>query len=292
MGKTKWTAGALTLGLMAIIGAVMVWGFGSMMVAPTPSDVAPAISPARDVALRAGDGVALRGTYWPGRAPRAPGILLLHGNGASRGAMHHLGVWLSGLGYGVLAIDFRGHGQSAGAPHSFGLFESRDAVAALGWLRRQQNGAKIGVVGVSLGGAASLIGEHGPLKADAMVLQAVYPTIREATRNRMTTLIPLFAADMAEPLLSYQAVPRFGVWPGRLSPIAAIRQYRGPVLVIGGGADSYTPPTETRALYAAAPGVKQIWMAEGLDHAHVSGLNSEEYRAQLAQFFARWLGAP
>lgn len=292
MNRTRLLAATLTLGLIGLLSTGAVWGFGSMMVAPTPSKVRPAVAPARDITLTASDGVKLAASYWPGRTPNAPGILLLHGNGASRGAMYNVAVWLNRLGYGVLAIDFRGHGESARELHSFGLFESRDAAAAIGWLRTRQRGAKIGVIGVSLGGAASLLGEDGPVAADAMVLQAVYPTIKDATRNRIATLIPGFAAALAEPLLSYQALPRFGVWPERLSPIKAVQDYHGPVFVIGGGADRYTPPSETRALYAAVPGRKQLWIVDGLDHAQISGLDDDAYRSRIRQHFAQSIGAP
>jgi hypothetical protein len=92
--------------------------------------------------------------------------------------------------------------------------------------------------------------------------------------------------------LSYQARPRFGVGPAGLSPIAALPTYRGSVLVIGGTADRYTPPTETRALFDVATGPKQLWWADGLDHAGVSGAATPAYRQTLLTFLTRTIGAP
>ena len=226
MKRKLWTflaAAGLVSGLSAC------WGFGSLMVRPTPSPVAPALAPAGDVTIESTDGLRLAATYWPGRTPQSPGILLLHGNGSSRAATRANAEWLAGHGYSVLTVDFRGCGESSPAPHSFGLFESRDAKAAFDWLRRSRPGAPVAVIGVSLGGAAALLGDEGPLPADAMILQAVYPDIRRAVRNRIAAAAGTAPAYVLEPLLSLQSRPRFGVWPSRLSPLDALGGYRGPV---------------------------------------------------------------
>jgi pimeloyl-ACP methyl ester carboxylesterase len=278
--------------VLLLIAAAATWLLGEALVWPTPSDVAPARPPALDLRLRSGDGVSLAATYRAGRAPGGPAVLLLHGNGASRAAMAATAAVLGDKGYATLAIDFRGHGQSDRARHSFGLFESRDAEAALRWLKARQGGAKVAVVGLSLGGAAALIGEHGPLAADALVVEAVYPDIRHAIRNRIAAFTTPAPAAVLEPLLSLQALPRLGVWPSRLSPLAAARRYAGPVLVIGGGADRYTPPAETRQLFDAFPGQKRVWMMAGKAHAGVGDIADPAYRAELLGFLEGAIGRP
>jgi pimeloyl-ACP methyl ester carboxylesterase len=212
-------------GVIAALAVLAIaWNFGSLMVRADPSDMPPAAAPARDLTLRAADGVRIAATYWPGRAPSAPAVLLLHGNGASRAAMANDARWLSRLGYAVLAIDF----PTSAMPW------------ATGWRPWQ---------GLCPPGSSSA-------------------------------------------LLSFQSLPRWGVWPGRLSPLTAIRSYRGPVLVIGGGADRYTPPEETRSLFAAAPGPKELLLIDGLSHAQVSAVDTPAYAAHVGAFFARTIGTP
>lgn len=277
---------------LAVLGLCLSWAVGALLVRPTPSAVPPSAPPALDLQLGTADGLTIAATYRPGRFPNSPGVLLLHGNGASRAATAPNAAWLAAQGYAVLAIDFRGHGRSSRARHSFGLFESRDAEAAFAWLKRRQQGAPVAAVGISLGGAAALLGERGPLPADALVLQAVYPDIRRAIGNRIAALATPVPAALLEPLLSYQSRLRFGVWPSRLSPLAAARLYKGPVLVVGGGADRYTPPEEARALFAALPGPKRLWIAPGLAHAEVSDVATPEYRARLLAFLHDTIGPP
>jgi pimeloyl-ACP methyl ester carboxylesterase len=281
----------LTL-IMLALGLAASWAVGEALTRPSQSDVPAAVHPARDLGLKAEDGVSLAATYRPGRTERSPGVLLLHGVNASRAAMARNAAWLAGEGYAVLTVDFRGHGESAPARKSFGLNESRDAAAAFAWLKHRQGGAQVAIVGVSLGGAAALLGDGGPLPADALVLQAVYSDIRHAIRGRIAAIATAGPAWLLEPLLSFQSKPRLGVWPGRLSPRAALRRYRGPVLVVGGGADHYTPPEETKALFDAAPGRKSLFIAAGAGHAETSGLTDADYRQALLAFLRQTLPPP
>src|SRR5687768_1908558 len=271
------------LGLLGV-GLAPSRGLASWLMRPAPASVPDARAPARDVIITTKDGLSLAATYWPGRTDAAPAALLLHGVKSSRESLAANAAWLASVGYAVLTVNFRGHGESTPAQHRFGLHESRDAKAAFDWLKQQQGGAKVAVVGISLGGAAALLGEDGPLPADALVLQAVYPDIRRAIRGRIASITTAGPAWLLEPLLSFQSKPRLGVWPGRLSPLAALRRYRGPVLVVGGGADSYTPPDETKALVDAAPGRKSLYIAAGADHAETSGLTDPAYRRALLSF--------
>ena len=278
--------------LGAGLGLAASWLIGSFMVRwrkyPAVSTAAP---PARDFTLTTPDGLSLAATYWPGARPDSPAILLMHGLGDTRQALAANADWFAKQGFAVLTIDLRGHGQSSRAPHSFGLTESIDAQTAFDWLKRRQHGAAVGVIGISLGGAASLLGEGGPLRADALVLQAVYPDIRRAIHNRIAAYVPRPFASVLEPLLSYQAPLRFGVWPDRLTPVVSLASYRGPVLIAGGEKDVYTPPSESREMLAAAPG-GELLLLQGMNHPEASAAQSDEYRETIRVFFCSTLGSP
>jgi pimeloyl-ACP methyl ester carboxylesterase len=276
------------LGLVA--GLAVSWIAGSFMVRGEPSPVLPAR--AGDFRIRTPDGLTLAATYWPGPRPDSPAILLLHGVKASRASTAPMAVWLHGLGYAALTIDFRGHGESDMAERSFGLRESTDARAAFDWLKRRQSGAPVAVIGNSLGGAAALLGPSGPLPADALILQAVYPDIRRAIRNRIADRFGAAPAWLLEPLLSFQSKPRFGIMPRAVSPLEALRRYPGPVFVLGGGEDRYTPPEETRALFDAAPGAKSLWLVPGRGHGAMGELTDEAYRGRVRRFLEGTIGPP
>ena len=278
--------------LLCLIGLAGAWAAGSALSRPVGSAVPPPAPPGRVVHLVAGDGVPLEGSYWPAARTDMPAVLLLHGVRSSRASLTRHAVWLNRLGYAVLAIDFRGHGQSGAVPRTFGLHEARDAAAGLAFLRREAPARRVGVIGTSLGGAAALLGEDGPLPVQAMVLQAVYPDLRSAIANRLAQRLGRLLAVLGEPFLSYQSWPRYGVSPSRLSPLEAIRRYRGPVLVIGGLDDRNTPAEETRRLFAEAPGRKALWLLPGVDHAGMGSVWTDAYRRRVRAFLARSLGEP
>lgn len=283
---------ALFVGLSAMLGFGVSWLAGSVMVAGHHSRVAAAVLPSRDFRLVTRDGVGIAATFTPGRDIRSPAVLLFHGVGASREATARNAAWLASLGYATLTIDFRGHGASDNAARTFGLDEASDAQAAFDWLKHRQGDAPVAVIGISLGGAASLLGKDGPLRADALILQAVYPDIRHAIRNRIASRTSTGIGYLLEPLLSLQAPIRLGVWPSRLSPLNALPRYHGPVLIIGGAQDRSTPPTESRAMFAAARWPKRLWLVPTGDHADICDLDDAVYRNHIKAFLAEVMPLP
>lgn len=285
---------AARLALLGLAGVISLgggaWLVGDRQSAPANSAVAAAAPPASDIELVASDGLRIAGTFYPGARSNGPAVLLLHGNDGSRASMADAAQWLAGQGYAVLAIDFRGHGESAKVDRSFGFFEARDAHAAFAWLKQRQQGAPVAIIGSSLGGAAAMIGEDGPIAADALVLQAVYPDIRSAIHNRLASRLGGAAAMVLEPMLSYQSRLRIGVWPDRLAPIVAIRQNRSPLLVIGSTGDRYTPPSETQALFDAASGDKQLWLVDGQSHEAMTVAGDGAWRDRVGRFLVEKLG--
>ena len=275
-----------------IAGLALSWTAGSAMVKGEAGMVPPAEPPARDIRIPAGDGLILAATYWPGRRPDSPAVLLLHGVRSSRTSTAPTAAWLASLGYAALTLDFRGHGGSDMAERSFGMREALDARSGFQWLKQHQRRARVAVVGNSLGGGAALLGPSGPLPADAMVLQAVYPDIRRAIRNRIAIRLTAAPAYLLEPLPSVQSMPRCSVLPIDVSPLEAVRCYRGPLFVIGGQEDRYTPPDETRAIFAAAPGAKRLWIVPGRDHAAIGELRDDAYRGRIGRFLEETIGQP
>lgn len=288
--RLKLAIGTAALLVLAVLAGS--WLIASKIAAGHASLVTPAGPPAEPVRLKASDGITVAGTYWPGRRPDAPAVLLLHGVGASRNQTAPMAEALAAQGYATLAIDLRGHGESTITDHSYGLDEGLDARAAFDWLKVKQHGAKTGVIGISLGGAAALIGRDGAVPADALVLVAVFPDIRAAIYNRMAAVLAPVGGTLAEPLLSFQSLPRYGVWPGRIAPLAAIRDFRAPVFVIGGAKDRYTPPAETRALFEAAPNRRALWLVPGLSHGEVSNLRDAEWARRVSGFLGGTIGTP
>lgn len=105
-----------------------------------------------------------------------PGVLLTHGAGQTRAAWKRAVALLAQAGFHVLALDLRGHGESAWASGSdYALQYFVDDIRAVASTFPQPPA----LVGASLGGVASLVavGEGGPGIASALVLVDVAPRI-------------------------------------------------------------------------------------------------------------------
>ncbi len=238
------------------------------------------------VALSSGTGHALAGWFAPGR-PGCGAVLLLHGIRSDRRALASRMGFLARAGFTVLAIDLRAHGESAGAAVTFGALEAQDAAGALGWLRAAAPGERAGAIGVSLGGAALLLASRHA-RIDALVLESVFPDIRDAIRNRLR-LVAGAAEPWITPLFIAVGVILTGIRPADLRPIEALGAYAGPVLIVSGAEDRLTPPSETRAMYDAAPGPKQLWMVEGAGHVDMAAAVGSDYEGRILAFLGRHL---
>lgn len=253
------------------------------VVGPPPADL-----PGEAVRVVSPAGGALRGWLVSGR-PGAGAVLLLHGVRGSRLDMVDRARFLHAAGYTVLLYDSRAHGESDGARITFGHLESVDARAVLGFLRRAAPGEHVGVIGISLGGAAVLLGP--PPGVSALVLEAVYPTLEEAIENRLALRLGVLGPPLA-PLLTLQLWPRLGFAAADLRPIEGIERVEAPILMIAGAEDRHTTLGQSRRLFARARPPKALWEVAGAGHVDYHRAVREEYEARVGSFLADALRPP
>lgn len=282
----------LALAALSLVAAAgTLWWLGGRIMAPNPHPVGPppVDLPVRPVAFRSLSGAPVHGWLIPGAGDAA--VLLMHGSGGDRASMLGRARLLHQAGYTVLTIDLQANGESPGTQETIGFLESLDAHAAVDYLRTAAGARRVGVIGFSLGGAAALLGPRGPVAADALVLEAVYPTIEEAIADRIRLRLGSWSGWLY-PLFSWQIRPRLGIAPADLRPIERIGAIAAPVLIVGGAEDRHTTPAETRRLYAAAPALKRLWLVPGAAHQDFYATAPEAYRQQVLGFLAETLGRP
>ncbi len=257
-------------------------------VAPHPSFVGapPRDLHARSVRVPSDAGPPLAGWYIAGPAG-APTVVLLHGVTDSRRQMIPRARLFRAAGFGVLMVDGRGHGESPRARVTYGWHERLDAAAAVAYVRRRRPDTRVGVVGVSLGGAgAALAGAH--LGADAVVLESVFATLDQATRTR----VQRWAGPASSALLAAfrrQAPQRLGAPVDSVAPVRSIPRLGAPVLIASGSRDPFTPEAETRALFAAAAEPRRLWIVEGAGHEDLFAEDPAGYRAHVLAFLTETL---
>jgi uncharacterized protein len=274
----------------ATLAAVALAGAHCTTVRAAPEQLAARASAlhVRPVELQSGSGAVIHGWFTPGRAGFGA-VLLLHGIGASRLEMADRAAFLRAAGYSVLLIDFRAHGESTGDTPTYGGLESRDALAAVRFLRDTAPGERIGVVGVSMGGAAALLGP-APLPVDALVLESVYPTIDDAVRDRLRAWFGPVGVAFSPVVMAWM-FPREGVTPDELRPIDRIAEQTAPVFVLSGTDDPYTTEREARALFQHARAPKRFWAVKGAGHVDLHAFAPAEYERRVGAFLEENLRA-
>lgn len=123
---------------------------------------------AEEVHFETADGVLICGTYYPPRTSSAAALVLLHMLRKNRESWSEFAQFAQEKGYAVLAIDFRGHGQSVQTRtkpiHETDFTEADftslklDVAVAVDWLRKRPEitSDKIALVGAGIGANVAL----------------------------------------------------------------------------------------------------------------------------------------
>jgi uncharacterized protein len=234
------------------------------------------------IAMR--DGRKLSAWYVPSRNGAA--VLLSHGSGGSRGRIPAHVRMLARHGYGVLALDNPGNGESQG--HSNGLGDNaQPAIAAgLDYLARRPdvNPKRIAGFGVSLGGEVLLEAASRDDRLAAVVSDGATRPMDGDTVN------PKGALEGTIGWLGLQSVRAIsGMKPARsLVPMMSKIAPRPVLLVAGGGFPDEIPASR---LYRDAGGSSvQLW--ELPDTGHTAGLRKHPaaYERRTVGFLDRALG--
>lgn len=104
------------------------------------------------VFFRTEDGFRLEGRLF-GEGPRA--VVLAHMFPSDQSSWSDFAEDLAGDGYRVLTFNFRGYGRSQGSREIALL--GRDVSAAVDFMRKDRDAAKVVLVGASMGGTASIV---------------------------------------------------------------------------------------------------------------------------------------
>lgn len=221
--------------------------------------------------LRAADGTRLTGTYLHGPAASVPAALLVHGFAAHRRkpAYALLAEALSAHVH-VLALDLRGHGQSAGRC-TLGDREALDVAAGVRWLRGFGH-RHVTAIGVSMGGTAALhAAASGMARPDTAVVVSTPARLFGHDTAPIRRLLDVWHTPWKrvglDVLLNVGVVPPAG-WQAPPDPVVAAAPLDIPLLVVHGEDDPYFPVSDAKHLAAAAGSGATLWRRPaGFGHA-------------------------
>jgi uncharacterized protein len=198
----------------------------------------------------------------------APWLIVCNGNAGNLSEfdrpVHYAG--LHRLGLNLLVFDYRGYGESGGAPTEQGLY--RDAEAAYRYLRESRRipAERIIVFGHSLGSAV------------AVDLVSRFPAAGLILDGAFTSAI-----DRGQELFPY--IPVRWIAVSRFGSLQKMAGLTIPKLFLHAHADDVIPLAHGRRLFEAAPPPKTFVQLEG-GHGDAFDVDSARYFGSIATFVA------
>jgi dipeptidyl aminopeptidase/acylaminoacyl peptidase len=235
------------------------------------------------------DGLQIAAWYIPNQdADKA--IIIVHGRDASKqwaesGTIVAFQADLYNAGYAVLAIDLRGHGESEEARYSFGVYERRDVLGAVDFLKSQGFASgHIGVIGISLGGAAVNGAMVESTDIGAVVTEGTfaefYPLVEAEWQNESG--LPNFFLPGV--LLMNRIMYGYSLADVNIAEEIAAAPPR-PMLIIHCSTDDTVPLIHAEQLLQVAPQAESWIVTGSCEHGELHRDYPEEYSQRVIDFF-------
>lgn len=193
-----------------------------------------------EIQLSASDGVTLQAWYKKA-ATGYPTIVFFHGNGGHLGYRAHYFALLAKQGFGLLAPEYRGYGNSGGSPSEAGLYLDAQAAVDYSLNRLSLPRQELILYGESLGtGVAVQMASERDY--GGLILQSPYTSLE----------------DIAKDL--YFWLPVHFLIRDRFDSIGKMDRVHTPLLVIHGEQDTVVPVHYGKEIFAKANSPKEsVW---------------------------------
>ena len=213
---------------------------------------------------------SLHAWWWPAPRKDAPALLYLHGSRWNLTGQLFRIEQLHAMGFSVLAVDYRGFGQSRGPlPSERSVYQ--DALIAWEHLVRLQPEASTRFIyGHSLGGAVAVNLAH-ELADDKQSPQAAGLIVESSFTN---------LGDVAT-AVSNTSLPVRWLLSQEFDSLSKIGAVGVPVLIAHGRDDRYVPARFSEALFDAAREPKQLLLIDGANHNNSLRMAANSYRQAL-----------
>ena len=214
-----------------------------------------------------GEKKKLHALWMPAASPNAPVMLYLHGARWNVSGSVPRIRRMHSLGFSVLAVDYRGFGQSTHElPSEASALE--DAQAAWQWLARKAPQSDRYIFGHSLGGAVAIDLAAKVRDERGTIVEGTFTSIADVVGTFKWGWLPV------SPLITQ-----------RFESVRKVADIQSPLLVVHGSADKLIPAELGRKLYEAAPGPKKFVLVNGGTHHDTNSRGMAQYRDSLRELF-------
>ncbi len=227
----------------------------------------------------------------PAGSGPCPCVVFCHGFTGQRIEAHYLfaacGAVFARAGIAAIRFDFRGCGESFGNFADAGLEDlAADAAAALDFADSYPRFSRIGLLGLSLGGAVAMLAcSHGAVEALALWAPLSFPSL-------LAERLPARDLQPGQPGYDVGGIvvgPRFAESLRQAEPVEVARRFHGPVLVVHGTHDTVIPAAHSKRLAEALGGRCELELIDGADHTFARADWQSQAISAAARFFSKHL---
>ena len=186
------------------------------------------------------------------------------------------------MGFNVILIDERAHGQSEGHSITFGIREVQDVIYWVNYAKeRFGQDIKIVLIGISMGGATVLMASDKVGKAK-IIADAPYSSPRIMLSETIKSIkLPV---KIFYPILNLSAIIFAHTNMNKMSAYESIKNTTNDVLIIHGDSDSVVPHHISYDLYKSYPDKIQYELFPHTDHGFSYITDYNRYKKILAEF--------
>lgn len=237
------------------------------------------------------DGTVLRGTFIETVKGGRKAVVLLHGLYQNRSMCVPYIDMYEEMGYNVLLVDLRGHGESGGNQTDWGIHDVDDMNAWVDFLRSKNPSMEIGFHGISLGAAMALIysGSSEGKNMKFYVSDSSYGNLLALGRDKIMTYTGdnrlVLGMDVLNPFMQAAMFFHTGKILSDVDPACQVKHMTSPVLFLHGGADMLVPPSAAEELLADSSSTKkELYIFDGAAHTMEMATNGPAYKRTVQKF--------
>ena len=224
---------------------------------------------------------------WSMRSDSSKGsVILIHGLGANKAFMLDQAYEFRYLGYNVMLVDLRAHGNSDGNTTTLGVRESEEVKLAYDYLTKKGD-KKIILYGISLGAVVAAKAVHDfQLQPSSIILDMPFGNLQKLLEGRARMLG--FPEEPFGMLVTFWCGAERGFNGFRHTTSRYVQTIKCPVLIQYGALDKLVTPEEINCVFKhVASNNKKLVIYEDAGHESFLVHHPERWRQEISDFLRR-----